>query len=634
MAFGDRDILSSVSFTLDGRSRAALTGANGCGKTTLLKVVMGLVSADSVTISKTKGIFVSYLPQSDIVLPDDSVYAIAESGYARFRALHDEAEELRSQLDETNYESKLSRISEIEDRLEAVSYERRRARIEQILMGLGFRRTDFDRPSREFSGGYQMRIALARILVEDPDILLLDEPTNYLDIEAITWLKGYLRNFDGGLMLVSHDIGFLDDTVDTVYELFKGKLTRYSGNYSAYLRQREAEISEIMRRYEAQQEEIEKTERFIERFRYKATKSRQVQSRITALEKMEKVEIPDHLKKISFSFPPSPHCGNDVLTVSHLDKAYGEHVIFRDLSFIVRKGERLAIAGRNGTGKSTLLRLMAAQDPSYSGLIKDGAGLKRGYYAQESEKTLNPANTVLEEVESVADTRDIPRLRTLLGAFLFQGDDVFKKVAVLSGGEKSRLALLKILLHPANLLLLDEPTNHLDINARGMLLDAIKAYDGTVVFVSHDTDFIKNLATRILYLCDDEEPAFFEGDYDYFSYKLEEKEKAFIEKRKTEENRAKPVIRDASSGHRAQKERRNQIQRLEKETESTLDRISALEEKVRALEEEMGREEVYSDPVRITKAAHDKEALEAEIEDLNEKWFSLSSELETLKGAE
>lgn len=630
LAFADRDILKDVSFTLDGRSRCALTGANGCGKSTLLKVITGQIPSDSMTLSRTKGICVSYLPQSDIVLDDKTVYDTAEEGFQRFRVLADEAEELRQGLNESNYEARLARISEIEERLEAVSWDRRRGRIEQILQGLGFARPDFDRPAREFSGGYQMRIALARILVEDPDILLLDEPTNYLDIEAIVWLKSYLKNFDGGLMLVSHDVGFLDDTVNVVYELFKGKLTRYSGNYSAYLKQREIEISEIMRRHQAQQSEIEKTERFIERFRYKATKSRQVQSRITALEKMDLVEIPDHLKKVSFSFPPAPHSGNDVMIVEHLGKAYGSHVIFSDFSFIIRKKERLAITGRNGTGKSTLLRLLANQDSSFEGIIRDGAGVRKGYYAQESEKTLDPDNTVLGEIEGIADTADIPRLRNLLGSFLFQGDDVTKPVRVLSGGEKSRLALLKILLHPANLLLLDEPTNHLDVNTREMLLEAIQAYDGTVVFVSHDTDFIKKLATRILYLSE-EGPQFFEGDYEYFSYKLEEKEKAFLsvpEKKKENEEKAAP---SSKLDHRQQKEKRNLITRLERECDALIEKISRLEAEVKDIDMQMSREEVYSDSARLCALVSQKEDREKEISLLNDSWFEKSEELEKLK---
>lgn len=632
LAFGDRDILKDVSFTLDGKSRAALAGANGCGKSTLLKVITGQLASDGMNISKTRGIHISYLPQSDIVLPHKTVYETAEEGYARFKETADEIEKLRSEITEENYEAKLSLIDELEDRLEDASYERRQARIEQILQGLGFKRSDFSRVTSEFSGGYQMRIALARILVESPDILLLDEPTNYLDIEAITWLKSYLRNFPGGLMLVSHDIDFLDETVNVVYELFKGKLTRYSGNYSSYLKQREAEIEEIMHRYEEQQSEIEKTERFIERFRYKATKSRQVQSRITALEKMEIVEIPDHLKKLTFSFPPAPHSGNDVEIAEHLHKAYGDHVIFNDLSFIVRKKERLAIAGRNGTGKSTLLRILAHQDSSFSGILRDGAGLKIGYYAQESEKTLNNANTVLGELEEVADTRDLPRLRNMLGSFLFHDDDVFKSVGVLSGGEKSRLALLKILLHPANLLILDEPTNHLDINTKEMLLEAIKAYDGTVVFVSHDTHFIKNLATRILYLSD-EEPVFFEGDYDYFSYKLEEKESRFLEKEKAAKavKSAQMKPDSASSDHRSQKERRNQIQKLEKQLDALMKKIDDLTLSIKSLEDKMGQPEVYSVPAKISEVVKEKETMEAEVEKLNEEWFTLSQELEELQ---
>ena len=552
LSFVDRKILNDVSFTIDQKTRAALAGANGCGKSTLLKVITGIIPADGINISKTKGITVSYLPQADILLPQKSVYEVAEEGYDKYKALVNEYEEIAKELDgigqQDKYSHILSRMNEINEILDDVGYYHRRSRIEQILQGLGFKMSDLSSPSSTFSGGWQMRIALARILVEDPDILLLDEPTNYLDIEAMVWLKNYLKAFDGGVILVSHDQGFLDDTVDCVYELFKGNLTRYSGNYTSYLKQREAEIQMLEKAYEQQAAEIEKTQEFIERFRYKATKAKQVQSRIKSLEKTELIEIPDHLKKLSFSFPEAPHSGNDVLVIEKLFKAYGSNVIFEDLSFVVRKKERLAITGRNGEGKSTLLRILAGVDDDFKGVVRDGAGVKKGYFAQDNEKTLNDNNTVLEEVESIADTKDIPRLRSLLGAFLFNGDDVFKKVSVLSGGEKSRLSLLKILLHPCNLLLLDEPTNHLDINAKEMLLEAIKAYDGTVIFVSHDTHFIKNLATKILYLSDDK-PEFFEGDYDYFAYKLEEKENKFLQSEKKKGD----VIENKSQTHQETK---------------------------------------------------------------------------------
>lgn len=630
LSFADRKILNDVSFTIDQKTRAALAGANGCGKSTLLKVITGIIPADGINISKTKGITVSYLPQADILLPQKSVYEVAEEGYDKYKALVNEYEEIAKELDgigqQDKYSHILSRMNEINEILDDVGYYHRRSRIEQILQGLGFKMSDLSSPSSTFSGGWQMRIALARILVEDPDILLLDEPTNYLDIEAMVWLKNYLKAFDGGVILVSHDQGFLDDTVDCVYELFKGNLTRYSGNYTSYLKQREAEIQMLEKAYEQQAAEIEKTQEFIERFRYKATKAKQVQSRIKSLEKTELIEIPDHLKKLSFSFPEAPHSGNDVLVIEKLFKAYGSNVIFEDLSFVVRKKERLAITGRNGEGKSTLLRILAGVDEDFKGVVRDGAGVKKGYFAQDNEKTLNDNNTVLEEVESIADTKDIPRLRSLLGAFLFNGDDVFKKVSVLSGGEKSRLSLLKILLHPCNLLLLDEPTNHLDINAKEMLLEAIKAYDGTVIFVSHDTHFIKNLATKILYLSDDK-PEFFEGDYDYFAYKLEEKENKFLQSEKKKSD----VIENKSQSHQEQKAKRNMIQKLEKECDDLLLSCDKLKNEIKALEERMADPAIYSNAAKISELVKQKEEKEKALDSLEESWFEASERLENSK---
>lgn len=628
--FADRKILNDVSFTIDQKTRAALAGANGCGKSTLLKVITGILPADEIHISKTKGLSVSYLPQSDILLPQKSVYEVAEEGYEKYKSLVNEYDEIAKELEniteQDKYSHLLSRMNEINEILDDVGYYHRKSRIEQILQGLGFKMSDLSSPSSTFSGGWQMRIALARILVENPDILLLDEPTNYLDIEAMVWLKNYLKAFDGGVILVSHDQGFLDDTVDTVYELFKGKLTRYTGNYTSYLKQREAEIEMLEKAYEQQAQEIEKTQEFIERFRYKATKAKQVQSRIKALEKTTLIEIPDHLKKLSFSFPDAPHSGNDVLAIENLYKAYGSNVIFDGLSFVVKKKERLAITGRNGEGKSTLLRILAGVDPNFKGLVRDGAGVKKGYFAQDNENTLTPTNTVLEEVESIADTKDIPRLRSLLGAFLFNGDDVFKKVSVLSGGEKSRLSLLKILLHPCNLLLLDEPTNHLDINAKEMLLEAIKAYDGTVIFVSHDTHFIKNLATKILYLSDDK-PEFFEGDYDYFAYKLEEKENKFLQSSK------KKVIEveNKAQSHQEQKAKRNLIQKLEKECDELLLSSEKLKKEIKELDEKISDPTIYSNAAKISALIKEKEEKEEKLNDLEEKWFELSEKLENDK---
>ena len=525
LAFGEREILKDISFTMNGNTRAALSGANGSGKSTMLKALTGIIPSDSRKLSVTKDSRISYLPQSDIVLPEKSIYETAEEGYDRFQSILDEITfyEDKTQQGGDQAISAAEKLSELHETLLDSGYWDRRARIETILLGLGFSQKDFKRQCREFSGGYQMRVALARVLVENPDFLLLDEPTNYLDIEAMTWLEDYLKAFNGGLMVVSHDQEFLDTLVTEVYELFNGRLTRYVGNYTKYTETREKEIEALEKAAKRQQEEMEKTEEFIERFRYKATKAKQVQSRIKMMEKTEIIEIPGHLKKLHFSFPPCPHSGNDVMVVENLSKSYGDTSIYSNFSFLVEKGERLAITGRNGAGKSTLLRILAGVDTAFSGTVKDGAGVKKGYFAQDTENTLNPDNDLVEELETVAVTKDQPRLRSMLGSFLFSDDDVFKKVKVLSGGEKSRLALLKILLHPSNLLLLDEPTNHLDINAKEMLLKAIKEYEGTVIFVSHDKHFIKNLATKILYISEDG-PEFFSGGYEYFEYKLEEKE--------------------------------------------------------------------------------------------------------------
>ena len=630
LAFADREILRDVSFNMNEKTRCALAGANGCGKSTLLKALTGEIQSDSKKVSITKGARISYLPQSDIVLGEKSVYDTAEEGYSRFQAVLDEIKDCEERTSNGGKEamSAAERLSELHETLVDSGYWDRKSRIETILMGLGFNVSDFTREAREFSGGYQMRIALARILVENPDFLLLDEPTNYLDIEAMTWLLDYLKGFNGGLMIVSHDQEFLDSLVTEVYELFNGRLTRYTGNYTKYTETRTMEIEALEKAKKKQEEDMEKTEEFIERFRYKATKAKQVQSRIKMMEKVETIEVPGHLKKLHFSFPPSPHSGNDVMVVENLNKKYGDNTIYSDFSFLVSKGERLAITGRNGAGKSTLLRILAGVDPDYSGVVKDGAGVIKGYFAQDTEKTLNPDNDLVEELETIADTKDQPRLRNMLGAFLFSDDDVFKKVKVLSGGEKSRLALLKILLHPSNLLLLDEPTNHLDINAKEMLLEAIKNYGGTVIFVSHDKHFIKNLATRILYISQDG-PEFFTGGYDYFEYKLEEKEAKWrVERNKAKE---KPEVKPVSS-YSEMKAKRNRIRALEKELESISKEMDGLNNDISFLKGETEKSEVYSFPDKINAIMKKKEEKERILEEKEELWLLKSEELEALNG--
>ncbi|MCK9599455.1 MAG: ABC-F family ATP-binding cassette domain-containing protein [Sphaerochaeta sp.] len=635
LAFADRDILSDISFTLSDKSRSALAGGNGSGKSTLLKVISGHMSADDFAYSATKGMRISYLPQSDIVFEEGTVYEEVEKAYARFDEMLEQLHELETNLaqagEEDKTESLLIRVHEIQETLLNEGYYGRKESIQQVLFGLGFSNKDMDRPSKEFSGGWQMRIALAKILVENPTIMLLDEPTNYLDIEARYWLKNYLKVFDGGVMIVSHDQGFLDETVNEVYELFQGRLHRYSGNYTQYVKQRELEIAQLEAAYKVQQEQLEKTEQFIEKFRYKATKSKQVQSRIKMLEKLDIVEVPSHLKQLSFSFPPAPHSPNDVLIIEHLGKRYSTREIFSDFSLLVNKGERLAVTGKNGSGKSTLLRIISGQDSDFSGIVRLGSNVTIGYFAQDTEKTLNPDNSVLQEVSSIAATADLPKLRNYLGSFLFSGDDVFKPVSVLSGGERSRLALLKILLHPVNLLILDEPTNHLDINAKEMLLKALKQYDGTMVFVSHDSYFIEHIATKILYLTEDKPPEVFDGDYEYFIYKLEQKEKVESHKKSSAVSSGEPSAAKAALSFKEANRKKNRLTTLRRQSDELLKAHELLMEKIQHTEQQMALVENYSNAEKITALVQQKEHLHMALEQQEESWLSLTMEIEELE---
>ena len=523
LAFGDRDILKDVSINLSAGTKAALTGANGSGKSTLMKVLAGLVTADSGDRAFEKGTRIGYLPQSGIVHTGCTLKEEADKGFQFGYDLVAEMEQIAEQLtspQKTSAQDKLlERHHEIQEKLEEIDWYRKDVIAQQILIGLGFELSDLERRVEEFSGGWQMRIALAKALLAKPDILLLDEPTNYLDIEARSWLEQFLKDFKGGFLLVSHDRYFLDVTINEVYELFNGNLNRYPGNYSHYEKVREVELESLIARYEIQQEEIRKLEDFIRRFGYKATKAAQAQERQKMLDKMERIEIPETLKKIHFTFPPAPHSGRLVVTLENLNKTwisenYENHVI-KDLDLVIENGDRLVVAGRNGAGKSTLLRIISGNDADFSGTVKLGSGVSIGYFSQDNAETLKGSMSILEFLEAESPLELIPKLRDMLGAFLFRGDDVFKSIDVLSGGEKSRLALLRILLKPVNLLILDEPTNHLDLHSKDVLLKALKDFGGTVIFVSHDRGFIESLANRVLELKPGEAKVF-PGDYKYY----------------------------------------------------------------------------------------------------------------------
>lgn len=653
LAFGDRDILKDVSVNLAAGTKAALTGTNGSGKSTLLKIMAGTLVPDSGERSVQKDARIVYLPQSGIVHSGCTLREEADRAFSYGYSLEQELESLGDELakNPAHPAPLLERHHEVSVKLEESGWYRRTAFAEQVLTGLGFSKTDFDRPVEEFSGGWQMRIALAKALMQGPDILLLDEPTNYLDLEARNWLEQFLLNFTGGFLLVSHDRYFLDVTVNEVYELFNGNLHRYPGNYTHYEQVRRTEMETLITRYNQQQEEIRKLEDFIRRFIYKPTKAAQAQERQKMLDKIlaQKIEIPESLKKIHFSFPPAPHSGRLVLTLEQLTKSYdGLRNVINHLDLVVENGERLVVAGRNGSGKTTLLRMLAGKDTGFTGTIKTGAGVATGYFSQDSAEKITGTKTVLGYIEEDAPLDLIPRIRDMLGAFLFRGDDVFKQLDVLSGGEKSRLALLKLLLRPVNLLILDEPTNHLDLHSKDVLLDALKDFGGTVIFVSHDRGFIEDLATKVLELTPPEQPQgngtyrIFPGSYTYYLERLEAEKNGQIPpagggkpeaagtKQPTTEEKVAGTKIPAASGtakYEEQKRLKNERRRLEREEDRLMEAIAAAETEKAALEAKLSEPAVYSDPVQSRKVQQEIEAVENRIEQLNTEWEAVSLQL-------
>lgn len=651
LSFGDRDLIKSATLNLMEGSRAALAGPNGAGKTTLMKIAVGQLAPDSGELAVTKGARISYLPQTQVILGRGSVLEEAEAAFSHFADMLLRQEELGRRLQDSGLEERqtnrlLEEFDDIGRAVESGGYFRRQERISEVLRGLGFRTDDFGRRAQDLSGGWQMRLALAKILLEDPDIMLLDEPTNYLDLEARGWLEAYLADYRGGVLLVSHDRFFLDVTVREVYELFNGKLSRYPGSYSSYEERRARELEAIFAAWERQQEEIQRIEDFIRRFRYKESKAPQVQSRIKMLEKIIPIEIPEGMKHIHFKFPPAPRSGKIALCIENLGKSYGSLKVIEDLSLEVERGRKIAFVGPNGAGKSTLMRIIAGVDRDYTGSIIPGAGVEIAYFAQDSAEKMSSSLNVEQEAETVCPNELAPKLRNLLGAFLFRGDDVGKSVSVLSGGERSRLALLKMLLHPANLLVLDEPTNHLDLTSKDVLLEALKTFEGTVLFVSHDRGFIDELADLVLELEVGTTPRLYYGGYSYYLEKkaslLEEARigSSSIPARAASRGEATiqagedPAFRseDGSRTRTAlsweeEKAQKARTRKLKKREEEILRRLENLAEGKKALEREMARPEVYSDGPRVKKILAALAEIEEETESLNEEWVETAEAL-------
>ena len=639
LAFGDRDILKNVSVNLQAGSKVALTGANGSGKSTLIKVMAGLVQPDGGQRVAQKDARIAYLPQSGLTHHGCSLREEADKAFGFGYELQAEMEKIGDKLKngEGNEKLLLERHDAILTELEESGWNRRQVMAEQVLAGLGFSREDLDKNCEEFSGGWQMRIALGKALMVNPDILLLDEPTNYLDIEARGWLEKFLDNYKGGFLLVSHDRYFLDHTVNEVYELFNGELKRYPGNYTHYEKVREIELETLIREYEKQQAEIAHLQEFINRFGVQATKAAQAQERQKMLDKIleKQIVIPESLKKIHFKFPPAPHSGRLVATLSKITKSYdGEHNVLQNLDLVLENGERLVVAGHNGAGKSTLLRIIAGADSDFSGEVKLGSGVKIGYFSQDNAETLKGSASVLETVESEAPLELIPKIRDMLGAFLFRGDDVHKSLDVLSGGEKARVALLKLLLCPVNFLILDEPTNHLDMHSKDVLLDALKDFGGTVIFVSHDRGFIENLSTRVLEL----KPGqfrLFPGDYKYYMERLEREASGEFSQNdelksaaQPEKNSQKEEKTETKRSWEEQKKLESEKRRAEKNVKNLEEQILKLEEEKSSQEAQMAKPEVYSNGEKAKAVQKKIDELAEKLEELNLQWMEAAEALE------
>jgi ATP-binding cassette, subfamily F, member 3 len=521
--FGPKLLFDNLNWLITPSDKVGLVGGNGTGKSTLLKVLGGIESLDYGSITSAKNTTFGYLPQDGLRLEGRTVFDECMSVFSGLQALESEMEELTHKMGELDPAS--NEYHQVAERYNTISSHFRvhdgyalDSQVGTVLDGLGFRKEDWTRYTEEFSGGWQMRIALAKLLLSKPNLLLLDEPTNHLDLETRNWLEGFLLQYPFAYVLISHDRYFLDVTVDRIIEIWNKGVHFYSGNYEKYLQQKQERRDQLVAAYKNQRERVEQLEAFINRFRYQATKAKQVQSRIKELEKIERIEIPAEEKTIHFSFPQPNPSGRTVVECSGVAKSYGPKEVFRNVDFTIQRGDRIALVGVNGAGKSTLIKLLAGTELLTGGTLKLGHNVEPDYFAQDQYKELDPSSRMLDDLSDVAPQKTMTELRGLLGCFLFSEDDVFKPIGVLSGGERNRYALARMLLHPSNFLLLDEPTNHLDMRAKDVLLESLEKYNGTVVFVSHDRYFIDKLATRVFEIGDGRVEVF-PGNYEDYQWR-------------------------------------------------------------------------------------------------------------------
>lgn len=637
LSFGGRALFEEVSFRIGPHDRIGLVGSNGSGKTTLLRILIGENSADKGEIAKAKYVTVGYLPQEGMHVEGRTLYREVETAFGDVLEAQQRLDEVHQRMSEVSHETDefselLELYGELQHKLEDSDAFRMKAKIEKVLLGLGFSVDDMDRQTSEFSGGWQMRIALAKLLLIQPSLLLLDEPTNHLDLDSLQWLEEYLQSYDGAVIVVSHDRRFLDTMTMKTYELSLGTLTEYSGNYSYFVKEKEARRLLALSAYRNQQQQIKQTEQFIERFRYKATKARQVQSRIKQLAKLDLVEIEDEEGGIRFHFPPAPPGGRVVMELKGIHKSYTENMIFNGLDFDIDRGDRIAFVGVNGAGKSTLSRIIAGVEPFEHGVRIVGYNVIVSYFAQHQADELNPKNDVLGTVDEVAVGDIRKSLRNLLGCFLFSGDDVFKKVSVLSGGEKSRLALARMLLQPCNLIVMDEPTNHLDMRSKAVLQQALRNFEGSYVIVSHDRDFLDPIVNKIVEFSHGRLKTYPGNVSDYIYAKQKEHAVtpgSVLDRPKDHETNVSDKGRK-----RIEAEQRQRRYRRTKPVQDKIEKIEKVvaekEQQKAEIEQVMAHPDFFKDGAKVKLLTARYKTLEVELSEAYFRWNDLTRELEML----
>lgn len=629
--FADRRIFSAIDWHIRPTDRIGLCGENGAGKSTLLKLLAGLVENDGGVLQVAKGTTFGYLPQDGLMHRGRSLFTETQSALADLQKMESELHQLEGNISDTADTFELERYADLQHLFEQRGGYQMESEVGRVLHGLGFSVADFDKPCETFSGGWQMRIALAKILLQRPNLLLLDEPTNHLDLPARDWLEDYLSAYPHAMVLVSHDRFFLDKVVSRIVEIWNGHLTAYPGNYSQFIRSRDERITALKAAKQQQDDEIARIEGFISRFRYQANKASQVQSRVKQLEKIERISLPPQRKKIAFSFPAPPKGGRIAVSLNRASQHYGNLKVLQHIDLQVEQGERIALVGPNGAGKSTLMRLLAGVEAPVTGERQEGHNLLQAYFAQDQADELNSSRTVYAEIMAEAPVAMVPRLRNILGAFLFSGDDIDKSVKVLSGGERNRLALAKLLLRPANLLLLDEPTNHLDLQSKQILLDSLEKYQGTIVFVSHDRYFVDALATRVLEVGAGKVESTI-GNYEDF---LRAKQALGDSSHST--NRVEQHIGKVSESgpsndkqariqaHSDRKEQQRRNQKQQRELSEVEKRIETLEKQLARLEQQMADPETYQDQEQWRQVSADHARLKENLDDLYLQWEELQN---------